>query len=494
MIKRKKWLQQFNKPKHKHMEENETDITALVEKYEQMRALGRNIYFDADEFALLAEYYNAEGDNDEAEQLIREGLRMHPGSSALMLLRAKTLVFAELYEEALDYLRLISDEGGVEHALLRIESLLHLDRYEEADQLINETLELDLVMDDRYYFITETAYLLNDVDQFDRAITFLEESMKIDDANIDAIVDLAYAYEMKGDLEKAIEQNNRLLDIDPYSYDAWVNIGKLYSMNREYDKAIDAFDFALTINENDLSVMKMKALSLYLNDNTSEAVSIFEECLQQSPDDETLYDSLFEAYEVMEQYDEMMKLIDKKEALFGSEGILVKRAIVHLNREEIDKAKELFEQIPEGEKESLDYYMLEGELAFYDNDLKRAEAAYMKAALISEENEEILDRLANISLAQEKFEQAATYLEELLEIAPDFPAARSRLAYIRFEIGSKEPFDQIMAQFSDEELRALLSLISGSSEEEYPNYSREKMLTRLNEARENRVLFKNIKY
>jgi tetratricopeptide (TPR) repeat protein len=368
-----------------------------------------------------------------------------------MLLRAKTLVFAELYEEALDYLRLISDEGGVEHALLRIESLLHLDRYEEADQLINETLELDLVMDDRYYFITETAYLLNDVDQFDRAITFLEESMKIDDANIDAIVDLAYAYEMKGDLEKAIEQNNRLLDIDPYSYEAWVNIGKLYSMNREYDKAIDAFDFALTINENDLS-------------------------------------------EVMEQYDEMMKLIDKKEALFGSEGILVKRAIVHLNREEIDKAKELFEQIPEGEKESLDYYMLEGELAFYDNDLKRAEAAYMKAALISEENEEILDRLANISLAQEKFEQAATYLEELLEIAPDFPAARSRLAYIRFEIGSKEPFDQIMAQFSDEELRALLSLISGSSEEEYPNYSREKMLTRLNEARENRVLFKNIKY
>jgi tetratricopeptide (TPR) repeat protein len=265
-------------------------------------------------------------------------------------------------------------------------------------------------------------------------------------------------------------------------------------MNREYDKAIDAFDFALTINENDLSVMKMKALSLYLNDNTSEAVSIFEECLKQSPDDETLYDSLFEAYEVMEQYDEMMKLIDKKEALFGSEGILVKRAIVHLNREEIDKAKELFEQIPEGEKESLDYYMLEGELAFYDNDLKRAEAAYMKAALISEENEEILDRLANISLAQEKFEQAATYLEELLEIAPDFPAARSRLAYIRFEIGSKEPFDQIMAQFSDEELRALLSLISGSSEEEYPNYSREKMLTRLNEARENRVLFKNIKY
>ena len=476
------------------MEENETDITALIEKYEQMRALGRNFYFDADEFALLAEYYNAEGDNDEAEQLIREGLRMHPGSSGLMLLRAKTLVFAELYEEALEYLRLISDEGGVEHALLRIESMLHLEQYDDADRLINETLGEDLVMDDLYYFITEAAYLLNDLDKFDRAITFLEESMKIDDTNVDAIVDLAYAYEMKGDLEKAIEQNNRLLDIDPYSYDGWVNIGKLYSMNGQYDKAIDAFDFALTIREDDLPVMKMKALSLYLNDNVREAVAIFEQCLNKAPGDESLYDSLLKAYEAMEQYDEMMKLIDKKEALFGNEGVLAKRAFVHMNREEIDKAKELFEQIPDAEKETLDYYMLEGELAFHDNDLKRAETAYMKAALISEGNEEILDRLVNISVAQEKFEQAAVYLEELLEIAPDFPTAKSRLAFIRFEIGSKEPFDEIMAQFSDEELRALLSLISGSGEAEYPNYSREKMLTRLNEARENRVLFKNIKY
>lgn len=77
----------------------------------------------------------------------------------------------------------------------------------------------------------------------------------------------------------------------------------------------------------------------------------------------------------MEQYDEMMKLIDKKEALFGNEGVLAKRAFVHMNREEIDKAKELFEQIPDAEKETLDYYMLEGELAFHDNDLKRAETA-----------------------------------------------------------------------------------------------------------------------
>ncbi|HBG56608.1 MAG TPA: hypothetical protein DDX07_01200 [Porphyromonadaceae bacterium] len=476
------------------MEDNELDITTLVEKYEQMHALGKKMYLDADEFALLAEYYNAGGDNEEAEEVIAEGLKMHPGSPELMLLKVKILVFSEMYEEALDYMRQLSEEDDVELPLLKIEALLHTDRYHEADELINKTLEHELSVDDLYFFITETGYLLNDVDKFDRAIAFLEESMKIDESNTDVIVDLAYAYEMKGNFEKAIEYNNLLLDIDPYSYDGWVNIGKLYSMNGQYDKAIDAFDFALTINEGDTGLLKMKAMALYLNDNAPEAIAIFEKCLQQSPDDESLYDSLLEAYEAMEQYDEMMKLIDKKEVAFGSTGILAKRAFVYINKGDVEKAEELFLQIPEPEKDTLDYYMLEGELAFQHDDYVQAEVAYMKAALLSEGNEDIIDRLANISVAQEKYEQAAAYLEELLKIAPDFPSAKSRLAFIRFEIGSKEPFDEIMAQFSDEELRSLLNLIMGNEDTDFSGYSRDKILIRLNEARENRVLFKNIKY
>jgi tetratricopeptide (TPR) repeat protein len=173
---------------------------------------------------------------------------------------------------------------------------------------------------------------------------------------------------------------------------------------------------------------------------------------------------------------------------------MAKRASVYISKQEYDTAKELFLQIPENDKDNLDYYMLEGELAFNENDFTKAESAYIKASLISEENEDILDRLANICVAQEKYIQAAEYLEELLDIAPDFPTAKSRLAFIRFEIGSKEPFNEIMQQFSNEELRLLLSMLMGNDISEYDDYSRDKILTRLNEARENRVLFKNIKY
>lgn len=476
------------------MEDNELDISLLVEKYENMRALGKKIYFDADEFAMLAEYYNAEGDNEEAEELINEGLKMHPVSPVLMMMKAKLLVYSEMYQEAIEYLESVSDDGGIDMALLKIESYLHLGKHTEADKLISSTLKQDLVIDDLYFFIIELGFMFNDVDLYDRAISFLEESMKINDSNNDTIIDLAYSYEMKGDLDNAIACNNKLLDIDPYSYDGWVNIGKLYSMNDQHDKAIDAFDFALTISEDDPNILKMKALSLYLNDNLEAAVEIFQECLEKAPKDETVYDSLLEAYEVMEQYDRMMELIDKRESVLGSKGIIAKRAFVYIRKGDYEKATELFNLIPEDEKDTLDYYMLEGELAFFDENFAGAETAYMKAALTSEGNEDVLDRLANICVAQEKFEQAADYLEELLKIDPDFPTAKSRLAFIRFEIGSKEPFDEIMKQFTDQELKELLNLIIGNENYDFSDYNREKILTRLNEARENRVLFKNIKY
>src|SRR5690606_35714680 len=122
----------------------------------------------------------------------------------------------------------------------------------------------DLPSDDSYFFFTELGFLLNDVDRFDRAIFFLEESAKIDPSNADVLVELAYAYEMKGDFDKAINYNNHLLDMDPYSYDGWVNIGRLYSLNGQYDKSIDAYDFALTIQDGDVNVLKMKALSLFM--------------------------------------------------------------------------------------------------------------------------------------------------------------------------------------------------------------------------------------
>ena len=476
------------------MEDDDIDITELIEKYEQMNSLGKQMYLDADEFSMLIEYYNSQGRLDESVKLIEEGLSMHPGNSELMILKAKEMVYEQAYDEALTYLDTISDEGEIDIPLLKIESFLHTERMDEANDLIHNVLQSDLTTDQLYLFYTEVGFMLNDVDEYDRSIPFLEESLKIDETNAEVLIDLSYAYEMSNNVVKAIEYNNQLLDIDPYSFESWVNIGKLYSMNGQYGKAVEAFDFALAINEKDLNALKLKALSLILNDNAEEAIGIFQDCLAESPDDITLYDSLLEAYETMEEYDQMFKIIDLREERFGSEGITIKRSWVYFHKKQIQKAKEIFEQVPESERDTLEYYWLEGELEVQEERFLEAEKSFMKAAILSEDNDNIIDRLANISVVLGKFEQAAEYLEQLLEMDPNYPAAKSKLAFARFEIGAKEPFDEIVKKFTDEELKSLLLLFSTNDEENVKSMSRENLLMRLDEARENRLLFKNIKY
>ncbi len=478
------------------MENDDLDINALIAKFEQMRYMEKKIYFDPDEFAVLADYYNDFGDISEADYIIETGLEMHPGSTQLMIIKAKILTSTQKFQEAYDYLLSIGeDDNNVEYLLVKIECLLFLLELEQANAILDNVLKGGLLTgDDLYTFLSEVGYLYNDVDEYKKAISLLEKARKLDDLDVEVLIDLAYGYEMIDNFQKAIEINNLLLDLNPYSFDGWVNLGKLHSMMEEYDKAIDAFDFALAINDNEVNVLKMKALSLYLNDNVEEAVRIFRECLNESPDDESLYDSLLEGYEVMEQYDEMLNVIAKKEEKFGSEKVQLQRAHIYLNQDKYKEAQEVFEEIPESDRNTFDYYILEGELAIYNSDFATAEMAYMLAMIDTPDDELVIDKLANISLEREKYEKSAEYLEQLLLLNPDFPSAKARLAFIRFEIGTKEPFDEIMSQFTDEELRALLTLLTSNQNLDYSDYNRTKMLIRLNEARENRVLFKNIKY
>lgn len=146
------------------MDKDDLDIKLLVDKYENMRAYGKKMYFDSDEFALLADYYNSEGDTTESELLIEEGLTMHPGSSELMTLKAKQLVISGKYNEALSLMQYLSDNNDLDVPLIKIEALLQLSRFDEANKMINKILDVGLSEEDYYYFINEIGYLFNDVD------------------------------------------------------------------------------------------------------------------------------------------------------------------------------------------------------------------------------------------------------------------------------------------------------------------------------------------
>ena len=472
------------------MDNKNINITDLIRKYEQMRYINKKLYFDADEFAMLANHYNKKKNTSEAERVVNIGLGMHPHSSELMMVKAKVLVASKKYDIAYDYLLTIAeDESNVGLLLLKFECLLNSDRRREADAFLGYILKGELDNDAFYKFVKEVGYLYNDAERFETSIILLEKARKFDGANMDVLLELAYAYEWDDNIDKAIEITNTIIDLNPYSFDAWVSLGRLHSYNYEYEQSIEAYDFALAIKESDVSVLKLKALTYNQENNYEEEFKVLNECIDASPEDESLYDNLlekykeFEVYWGMDQDEEILKVLMKKEARFGSKGLLLKIAHHYLRLNKVEKAKDVFTRVAEEEKTTVEYYKIEGELALLNDDIVAAEAAFMLAYSLSPKDVEVLDNLAEINSDNDNNEKAAEYLEQLNAVDPEYGIVQFRLAIVRFEIGEKDPFNEIINQISDEEvLRMLLGLFAMQVNKERSNYidlSREELLIRL---------------
>ena len=481
------------------MDNKNISIADLVRKYEQMSYMNKKIYFDADEFAMLANHYNKKRDTAKAERVVNLGLGMHPRSSELMIIKAKALIASEKYEIAYDYLLTISeDEANLDILLLKFECLIKLNRKREADSFLDYILKGELNDDDLYKFITEVAYLYNDADEHDTVIMLLEKALKIDHTNMNVLIELAYAYEWEDNIEKAIELTNTMIDLDPYSFDAWVSLGRLYSYNYEYEKSIEAYDFALAIKESDVDVLRLKALTYNQDDNYQEEFKLLNECIDISPDDESLYDDLLERYKEYEVYwgmdqdEEILQVLEKREAQFGPQkGLLLKMANHYLRLDRGEEAKEVFARVLEEDKTTVEYYKIEGELALRNDDKVAAEAAFMMAYSVSPTDVDVLDRLADINSDRDDYEKEADYLEQLNAVDPEYGIVQFRLAIARFEIGEKEPFNKIINQISGkEELRILLSMFMMQAhieETDLTQLSREELLIRLDEVLESKL-------
>lgn len=471
---------------------SDKNISALVRRYKQAMESGKNIYLDADEFGELAEYYDSQDEPDVARDVIDAGLLIHPSSLSLLIKKAKFEVYEGEYTQALNLLNKVSAEYDFDLYLLRIECYLQLGQYDDAYSLTEELLEKE-EDEEQYHIFAELGFLHVEADCFKEAVIYFEESLKYNPENIDVLSDMAYAYEMLGDFDAAIGTTNRILDLEPYTYEAWINLGKLYSLKEEFEKAIDAFDFALTINDSDNNVLKLKAHCLSLAGRIEEAIDIFNGLLSVDFEDGSLYILLAECYQALEMYDETLGCLDKYEQLVGeTPELLVKKAYLFLQKEDYGTAQQVVREGLELYPDSFDLNMIEGEIAFKQGEYDKAKDLYLSLYPQNMENFHLVDRLAILCIREEDYTQAAYYTEKLLDIDSNNQAVKERLALLYFEMNDIDQFNGILDQFTDKELLSLFSLIYTPQDPTY--FDRNTLIAYLNKARETRTLFKNLKY
>ncbi len=469
----------------------ERDITELLSRYEQMLLTGKSMYFDADEYDDLAEYYDELDDIETAREIVALGLSIHPDNEALMLRFGKYLVYDAKYTTALHYLNSRFSGYDFDLYLLKIECLLHLDLYAEAYELTAEVLkdedtDLDVIL-------SELGFLYVGAEYYDEAILYFEKSLEYDPTNMEVLNDLAYAYEVKSDFNSAIIVCNQILDADPYSIDNWIMLGKLYSLDGDFEKAIDAFDFALALDDTNISILKLKAHCLLLSERSEEAVKMLKECIDMSPEESFLYFSLAECYMSLEQYKDALKALWAYEGLVGeTPESMANKSHAYLLLEQIDESVELIDKALKADSDSYDVNMIAGEVYLKLNILAGAEIFFKKALVLDEDSaDEVLEKLVAVYLRKDELLNAIECQEKLFEIT-ESPESHEKLALLYMENGDKDNFDAAIESFDDESLFSVFSVFYPNDVLEIP--SRQSMLLRLNEAYECRLLYKNIKY
>jgi len=87
---------------------------------------------------------------------------------------------------------------------------------------------------------------------FDLAIQYFEQAIKLDPGYVMAYYNMGLTYKDKGEYAKAIQCFEKAIDLnDDNSFIYYIDLGKVYKEKGDYAKAIQSFDKAIELDPHD---------------------------------------------------------------------------------------------------------------------------------------------------------------------------------------------------------------------------------------------------
>lgn len=120
--------------------------------------------------------------------------------------------------------------------------------------------------------------------RFDEAIEFYEKVLVIGPSRLDALRDLAYAYQWTGAYEKAAVAFQKALSLKPHDNKIKESLAQTLSWQKEYEKAIQLYKEVIA--DSDSLDAKRQLAEVYIwNNRFKEAKEILVEILKITPQD-----------------------------------------------------------------------------------------------------------------------------------------------------------------------------------------------------------------
>ncbi|HIG58493.1 MAG TPA: tetratricopeptide repeat protein [Flavobacteriales bacterium] len=292
------WM--FEEENHMH---SESDIDDLVKRYELMVDSGENRYFDIEEFEMLIGHYLSFGEIENAQMVLHYASTLFPESINLQLREAQILAGLGKHIKAIPRLQnLLAFEPHNEEIHLTLASIYSkmeehrkaIDHFQNAFKISDIELKSEIRLD--------IALEYENLGDWKKAISVLEEALIQDASNEAALFELAFCYDKINDLKSAIKFFEQYLDKNPYSTTGWYNLGNSFHRLGSIKKAINAYDFAIAIDEKYIPAYQQKAEALGFNDNFSDALKTYLDILEIEPATPHTLCCIGECYERLENY------------------------------------------------------------------------------------------------------------------------------------------------------------------------------------------------
>ncbi|MCF6171774.1 MAG: tetratricopeptide repeat protein [Bacteroidales bacterium] len=429
---------------------DENQVNDLVKRFESMLNEGQQVYFDADEFDAIIDFYFDKQAAAKADTAIKTALQLFPSATSFKIRKARLLAFQKEYYEALELLNQIEliEVANEEVYTSKAEIYSLMNKHELAIQEYEKSLAF---VDFPEEVFSNIAFEYESLNDYPNAIEYLKKALELNPESENMLHEVSFFFEISGKEEDGIIYLNEFLDNNPYSKVAWFNLGIFYNSLELFEKAIESYEFTLAIDE-EYSAAYFNIANAYSGLELYEkAIQYYEETFRFELPEAISYFYIGESYESMENLEQAMFYYEKaletdeklaeawagKGRLFirqGNDKTAIKHyeraigimpfngdfkyelAIVFMRNSKFNKSAALFREIVENDPQMIEAWINYSVCISLKDDVEKAIDIIEEGLKENKDNASLWYRLAGYLYKTGKVQQAYYYMETAMKL------------------------------------------------------------------------------
>ncbi len=251
---------------------------------------------------LLGLVYKNKTDYVKAIEILNRCINIAPQYNDAIFNLATLFIEIQKYSEAIDLLKNLTsnDENDAEPYFYIGYCYQQLGNNNLALHFYQHSVQLGYSSSQAF---VNTALIYINQQEFDSAISIINNGLEIFENDEQLFLTLAAYYEKTKNNPKAIETYTNLIKSNPYSFEASFNLGNIYKSFWQLDSAISCYLAALNISPNNQDALLNLGITYHSKIEFDSAIECFNKILELNPKNQDALNNLGGTYFEIGNYD-----------------------------------------------------------------------------------------------------------------------------------------------------------------------------------------------